>query len=232
MNHLVKIFLTGLLISFLGSVPLGTLNVAAIHIAVQDGLYAALLFSAAAVLIEIVYVRIALVAVDWITRQRILFKLFEWLTVFLLLALATESFIAAIRMSGIGNALPIHSAHPFLLGVLLSATNPMPISFWFGWSSVLLSKHILLPQNNNYNIYVAGIGIGSIMGFGVFIFGGNYLVNGLKANQNILNWAIGAVLLITAFIQLYKIICKPSASLVRDMQGSQHRQPGKKKPYF
>ena len=211
MNQILKIFLVGTLISFLGSLPLGTMNVAATHIAVQDGQFAALIFSAGAVLIEIAYVRIALVAMNWITRQYKLFRLFEWLTVLLLFGLAAGSFLAAIRKSGLGNALPIHAVHPFLLGLLLSATNPLHITFWFGWSTILLNKHILLPQNANYNIYVAGIGIGSILGYAVFIFGGNYLVNKLKANQNILNWVIGAILLITAIIQLYKILSKPSA---------------------
>ncbi len=217
MNKLLKIFLTGLLISFLGSLPLGTMNVASIHIAVQDGVYAALIFSAGAVLIEMAYVRIALVAMDWILKQRRLFKLFEWLTVSLLFALAAGSFVAAIRMSGLGNALPLHIVHPFLLGILLSATNPMHISFWFGWSTILSNKHILLPQNINYNSYVTGIGIGSMLGFSVFIFGGNYLVNQLQANQNIVNWIIGTVLLITASIQLYKTINKPSLPVVRDI---------------
>ena len=174
MNQLLKIFLVGTFISFLGSLPLGTMNVAATHIAVQDGQFAALIFSAGAVLIEIVYVRIALVAMNWITRQYKLFRLFEWLTVLLLFALAAGSFAAAIRKSGLANALPVHAVHPFLLGILLSATNPLHITFWFGWSTILINKHILLPENTNYNIYVAGIGIGSILGYAVFIFGGNY----------------------------------------------------------
>ena len=209
MSQLLKIFLIGLLISFLGSLPLGTMNIAAMHIAVQDGLYAALLFSAGAVLIEITYVRMALVAMKWIFRQQRLLRFFEWITIFFLFALATGSIIAAFRKSGLGNALPIHVTHPFITGVLLSATNPMHISFWFGWSTVLTNKNILLPQNTHYNIYVAGIGIGSMLGFSVFIFGGDYLVNRLHANQDILNWVIGAILLFTAFIQLYKTISKP-----------------------
>jgi threonine/homoserine/homoserine lactone efflux protein len=217
MNQLLKIFLIGLQISFLGSLPLGTMNVTATHIAIQDGLNSALIFSTGAVLIEMVYVRIALVAMDWICRQHRLVRFFEWLTVFLLFALATGSFIAAIRMSGLGNALPVNAAHPFILGIFLSATSPLHITFWFGWSTILLDKHILLPQNANYNIYVAGIGIGSILGYSVFIFGGNFLIHQLKTNQNIINWVVGTILLITACIQLYKILSKPSALTFRNV---------------
>jgi threonine/homoserine/homoserine lactone efflux protein len=209
MSQLLKIFWLGITISFLGSIPLGTLNVAAIHIAVQDGLYSASLFGAGAVLIEIAYTRIALIAMNWMQKQQKLVRLLEWFTILLLLAMATGSFIAAMRKSGLENALPVHSSHPFLLGILLSSTNPMPVSFWFGWSTILLNKGILSPNKVFYNVFVAGIAIGSILGFAVFIFGGNYLVNQVKTNQNILNWLIGTVMLITAFIQLYKTLKRP-----------------------
>jgi threonine/homoserine/homoserine lactone efflux protein len=210
MGQLVKLFFWGMLISFLGSLPLGTMNVAATHISVQDGAKAALIFSLAATLIEITYVRVALVAMSWINRQKKLFRLFEWLTILILLALAAGSFIAAVRKAGLGKALPLHIVHPLFLGALLSATNPLHISFWFGWSTVLLNKRILHPDATNYNIYIIGIGIGSLLGYGVFIFGGDYLVNQLKTNQDILNWIIGSILLITVIIQLYKMYRRPS----------------------
>jgi hypothetical protein len=58
---LVRIFFTGLFISFLGTLPLGTLNIAAMQIAVSDGVAPALYFVLGALIIEIIYVRISLV---------------------------------------------------------------------------------------------------------------------------------------------------------------------------
>ena len=80
MHPLVKIFLTGMLVSFLGSLPLGTLNVAAMQISVSDGIYAAMLFSAGSLLAEIIYVRLSLVARDWIRKQEKIFRILEWVT--------------------------------------------------------------------------------------------------------------------------------------------------------
>jgi threonine/homoserine/homoserine lactone efflux protein len=213
MNPFLRIFLTGLLISFLGSLPLGTMNVVATTITVQYGVKTALLFCLGGILIEISYVRIALVAMDRVIKHYKIFRVFEWLTVMLILALALGTFLAAGRLSGIGKALPIDVTHPFLLGIVLSATNPLHITFWFGWSTILLDKRILIPKIPFYNIYVAGIGIGSLLGYNVFIFGGNYLVNKLKVNQNILSWLIGSVLFITAIIQSFRIIRKPLVPL-------------------
>jgi threonine/homoserine/homoserine lactone efflux protein len=216
MTQLLRICLIGLAISFLGSLPLGTMNVTATHIAIMFGFRAALIFSFAAVLIEMSYVRLALVGMDWVYKHYQIFRIFEWLTVLLLFALATGSCLAAIHKSGIGSALPIPPGHPFLLGTILSATNPLHLIFWFGWSSILADKQILLATSSNYNYYVAGIGIGSILGYGVFIVGGPYLIHLLKANQVIFNWVIGGVLLLTAFIQLYRILSKPSVLIFRN----------------
>ena len=62
MPKLLRIFITGLFISFLGTLPLGTLNIAAMQIAVSDGIWPALNFAIGVLLVEIIYVRISLVA--------------------------------------------------------------------------------------------------------------------------------------------------------------------------
>lgn len=211
MRRLVKIFLWGMMISFLGSLPLGTMNVMATNISVKDGISAAMIYALGSMIVEILYVRGALVAMTWVHRQQRIFRLFEWLTLLLILALAIGSFVAAVKMSGLGSVVPENTSHPFWLGAFFSATNPLHIPFWFGWSTVLVNKNVLLPRARNYNWYVCGIGLGTMMGFSIFIYGGNYLVQEMNANQNLLNWAIGIILLITAFIQLYKMLNKKPA---------------------
>src|SRR5262245_20861943 len=104
MRHLWKIFFTGMLVSFLGSLPLGTLNVAAMQISVTEGVVAAMLFSLGSLTAEIIYVRISLVAMDWVRKQEKLFKVLEWLTVAIVVALAFSSFYAALHPSESKNA--------------------------------------------------------------------------------------------------------------------------------
>ena len=66
-----------MLVSFLGSLPLGTLNVAAMQISVSDGIYAAILFSIGSLTAEIIYVRLSLVAMDWVRKQEKIFRILE-----------------------------------------------------------------------------------------------------------------------------------------------------------
>jgi threonine/homoserine/homoserine lactone efflux protein len=206
---LLRIFFTGLGISFLGTLPLGTLNVAAMQISVSDGIRPALYFSLGALLVEMVYVRISLVAMDWVRKQQRLFRMLEWFTLLIVVALAVTSFIAAAHPSGEAKNVILSSTMPrFLLGISMSAVSPMQIPFWFGWSTVLFTKKVLLPRNDHYNSYIVGIGIGTFIGNCIFIFGGRLMVDKLNTNQHLLNWIIGGIFALTALIQLWRMFRK------------------------
>lgn len=211
MHPLIKIFFTGMLVSFLGSLPLGTLNIAAMQIAVSDGVTGALLFSAGSLLVEIIYVRISLVAMDWIRKQERVFRILEWVTLLVVLALAASSFYAALHPSVEKNIVLSSSLPPFFLGVVMSAINPVQIPFWFGWSTVLFTKKVLLPRQDHYNTYIIGIGLGTFIGNCLFIFGGRLIAGSINNNQHILNWVIGGIFALTALIQLWKIWRKKDA---------------------
>lgn len=208
MHHLLKIFFVGMLVSFLGSLPLGTLNVAAMQISISDGIRAAIYFSLGSLLSEIIYVRLSLVAMDWIRKKEKIFLVLEWITLLIVLALAFFSFYAATQPAVEKNIILSSSLPPFILGLTMSALNPVQIPFWFGWSTVLFTKKILHPRKDHYNSYILGIGIGTFIGNCVFIFGGKLAAESLNNNQHILNWVIGGIFSLTALIQIWKIYSK------------------------
>lgn len=212
--QLLRIFCVGLGISFLGTLPLGTLNVAAMQIAVTDGIRPALAFSLGALLVEICYVRLSLVAMDWVRKQEKLFRLLNWITLVIILALAVSSFIAASHPSGSGKNVILSNTMPrYFLGIFMSAINPVQIPFWFGWSTVLFSRNILQPKASHYNAYICGIGTGTFLGNAIFIFGGRMMVGTLNANMNILNYIIGGVFAVTACIQGWRMMRRSPSSL-------------------
>lgn len=208
MSQLGRIFITGLFISFLGSLPLGTLNVATMQIAISDGVVPAILFSTGSLTAEVIYVRISLIAMDWVRKQQRLFRILEWVTLGIVTALAISTFYAAMHPGEQKNVILSSTVHRFILGFVMCALNPVQIPFWFGWSTVLFTKKILLPKNSHYNCYIAGIGLGTLFGNAVFIFGGKAIGDKLSNNQDVLSWIIGGIFSVTAIIQLYKILTK------------------------
>ena len=181
------------------------------QISVSDGVTQAMLFSLGSLLVEIIYVRISLVAMDWIRKQAKLIRLLEWLTLLIVLALAASSFYAAMHPEEKKNIVLSSSLPKFLLGVVMCAVNPVQIPFWFGWSTVLFTKKVLLPRQDHYNSYIAGIGIGTFIGNCIFIFGGLLIANSISRNQNVMSWVIGGIFLVTAIIQVWQILRKKDA---------------------
>ena len=89
---LVKVFFWGMMVSFLGTLPLGTLNVAAMQISVQESILNGIYFSCGSLLTEMIYVRISLVGINWIRKQKVIFKWMEWIALAIVVALGSGKF--------------------------------------------------------------------------------------------------------------------------------------------
>ena len=177
------------------------------QIGIQETIKEAIYFSLGSLLVEMIYVRISLIGVDWIRKQEKLMKAMEWFTLLIILALAAGSFwAAASKGNDAKNVFLQNHMHRFLLGMFMSAVNPVQIPFWFGWSTILFNKKILEPVKTQYNIYVVGIGLGSLAGNCLFIFGGKWLVQRIANSQQYINWVIGSIFALTALIQVIKMI--------------------------
>lgn len=210
MFEFIRIFFTGMFISFLGALPLGTLNVTAMQISIYENYRNAIKFALGASIVEIAYVRLSLTGIDWVMRNQTLFYILEWATVGLFIILAISSFIAAGKPRGNDKNIVLQNkASRFLLGLGMSAFNPVQIPFWFIWSTYLLSNKVLLPTEWYFNIYIIGIGIGTLLGMAIFIYAGKWIVNRLQASHKIINIVVGAVFVISAAIQLYRVIYSP-----------------------
>ncbi len=209
MKGLAKVFFWGMAISFLGTLPVGTLNVASLQIGVQESIRNAYWFCMGAVIVEALYVRLSLVAINWIVKRKNLMKYMEWATFFIIAALAVGSFIAAFKSEGgEKNIFLQNDIHRFLLGMIMNALNPVQIPFWFGWSTVMITKKTLKPTTAYYNWYVIGIALGTIAGRTLYILGGSLLVRKLESAQDYLNLVIAIIFSITACIQLWRILSK------------------------
>lgn len=202
----IKIFFWGMLISFLGTLPLSNLNVTAMEISVQETVHNAIIFSIGTLTAEMILVRIALMAIVWVRKQKKLFIVFEWLTFFIITAFAVGSFIAVAKNYEATNMVLNNHLNRFFLGMLMSFVNPAHIPFWFGWSAFLFSKNILIPNAAYYNIYIVAIGIGTFLANCIYVYSGRLIVTMISTNQHIINFAVGVAFAAAAILQLVKII--------------------------
>lgn len=209
MFDFIRIFFTGLLISFVGALPLGTLNVTAMQISIQENSRNAIKYGLGVALVEIIYVRVSLKGMRWVMENQKVFYALEWATVVLFVGLAITSFITASKSRDQKNILLNSKLNRFFLGFSMSALNPVQIPFWFIWSTYLLSNRFLKPTAWQFNVYTVGIGIGTLIALAIFIFAGKWLIKKLNASHRLVNISVGVIFVISAGIQLYRVVNKP-----------------------
>lgn len=206
---LVTLFF-GFLVSFLGQLPLGNMSFTATQVGLQEGFKKAWQFAIGVAIVEMVYLRFALIGMDWVVKHRMIFLGLGWLTVVLFLVLGVMAFITARKQKAEKKALVLNNKiHRFLLGMMMSALNPVQIPFWFLWTSILIQAKMLDVNALAFNLFTIGAGTGTIAGLAVYIHGGYWLVNKLKASNKTLNMIMGIIFLLTALLQLYRIVYKP-----------------------
>jgi threonine/homoserine/homoserine lactone efflux protein/thiol-disulfide isomerase/thioredoxin len=206
MSKQLKLFWVAFSISFVGALPIGTLNTNVANFALNGDFAGAAWFGFAAILVEVLIVRIALVVVDQLVRLKKLFKILSVAFCVAILVLAYKTLEAAFHMRNFQDVLPFVGMNPFYSGLLLSLLNPLHLPFWMGWTAVLKSRKVLSSETRAYNIFIVAIGTGTLLSFIIYGVAGNYLMNVLKAQHNLINWILGLTLLMTGLVQAYKLI--------------------------
>jgi threonine/homoserine/homoserine lactone efflux protein len=204
------ILMGGWLVSFLGQLPLGNMSFTATQIAVEEHFKNAWKYAIGVALVEMLYLRLALTSMDWVVQHRTWFLALGWLTVVLFFLLSYLSFQAARQSSSNKKAVVLNNKLPrFVLGLTMSALNPVQIPFWFLWTSQWIAWGWLPTERAAFNYFTLGAGLGTIAGLALYIHGGNYIVKKFEAGNQRLNQVIGVIFFITALIQLYRMVWQP-----------------------
>lgn len=209
MIELLKVFFVGSLVSFLGQLPLGNMNLTATQLSVQETYHSAWKYGAGIVIVEIIYLRLALTGMDWVVEHKQLFAIMGWLTVVVFVVLGIIAFVMAHKQTGAKKGLLLNNKmNRFLLGVVVSGMNPAQIPFWFLWSTQLLNSKVLMPTTSQFNIFTAGAGLGSLAGLAVYIHGGKWVLMKMKTSNRALNIFMGIVFILAGLLQLYNMLFK------------------------
>lgn len=207
--HLLIVFWLGCLLSFLGQLPLGTMSITATQIAVQESVSAAWKYALGVTVVEMVYLRIVLSGMDWIMQYEIVFSIMGWLTALVFLTLGILCIRNTRKSPDNKKTLMLgFSINRFWLGITMSALNPAQIPFWFIWSGYFIDMHWLSSTSAEFNWFVLGAGLGTLMGLGLYMFGGNLLITKMKASTRQLNNAIGIIFIVAAIVQFYRLFAK------------------------
>jgi hypothetical protein len=164
MQHLKNI-LVGFAISFVGSIPLGYLNVVGFDVYNNAGVNSACLYLLGVVFIEFFVILITLLFANKLISNKKLLQFIEAFSVVFMFFLAILFYTNAnnTNSSAILSQTTL-SLHPLVLGILLSCLNFIQLPFWLSWNLFLLNaKHIEITNEFKYS-YLFGTSIGTFSG--------------------------------------------------------------------
>lgn len=199
-----KTFLAGLLVSFLGSLPLGIVNIALIQISAHNGMHAAILFATGSLLAEIIYIRGTLFLLGKVLKNPGVTKSIHWISLIVLVSFGLASILSAFGSRDSTHVIT-ESIPKILAGFLLMAINPMQIVFWGGWSTVLVEKKIMQSSNSSFHVFTLGAAVGAMIASLLFILGGQIFEEFFTPGNQYIHIGIGIILLSTAAYQLFQM---------------------------
>ncbi len=120
------IFISTLIISFLGSIHPGPLNVSVVEASLKTSLKAAIIMACGGIIPEFIYSIIAVEGIMFFERNNLIINTLQWAMVIVLVFMAINLLFSKPK--------PIKENTPtsnfFLKGFILSALNPQLLVFW------------------------------------------------------------------------------------------------------
>lgn len=155
----------GFVVSFLGSLPLGFLNLVGLEVYTKLGLESLILYILGTIAVEIFIVYYTLVFANQLVKNKKLIKLLEFFGIFFLLFLAFIFYLKSSLTVGSNAYLDAYLQWPiFLVGVFLCCLNFLQIPFWLAWNLYFLNANYISAYKNLKFYYVFGTMIGVFLG--------------------------------------------------------------------
>lgn len=155
----------GFLVSFLGSLPLGYLNIVGVAILGHSKWQSLMLYLLGVILVEVVVVYGTIFFVNQLVTNKKWMKNIDFFAIFFLLGLAVVFRLSSNDSVASVDFLKEYVAYSsFFIGLVLCAFNFLQIPFWVGWNLYLVNANRIVLTRQLQHFYLLGIIIGTFLG--------------------------------------------------------------------
>lgn len=161
----IKNISIGFLVSFIGSIPLGYLNLVGLEIYSKSGLHNLVFFLFGVIFVETFVIYFTLLFARQLITNKKLMKVIDFFAVGFMFVLAYLFYFNFNSTTTLNNSLSKYLMYsPFIIGVVLNCFNFLQLPFWTSWNLYLLNgKYITVERKLKY-YYIAGTLIGVFLG--------------------------------------------------------------------
>jgi hypothetical protein len=202
----LKNILFGFIVSFLGSIPIGYLNVIGFQLFQKSGMQPTFLFVLGVICIEFIVIFFTLIFAKKLAENIRLTKYIEGFSVVFIFVLA--AFFYYNSNSKTDHTVSFHYS-PFILGMVSSCLNFIHIPFWTGWNLYLLNGKYIEVSNARKYFYVFGTIAGTFCGMMMLILSLHYFASNVDfLSKYLMKFIIPFVFVGLGIFQGYKFYRK------------------------
>jgi threonine/homoserine/homoserine lactone efflux protein len=166
--ELLWVFAVGLVFSFIGSIPPGTLNLCVLQLGLERKVATALRFALAVSIVEYPYTWIGIQFEYWITNNPLVIENFRLIAAVVMILLGALNLWSARKPTAFARRF---EESGFRRGFVLSLLNPLAIPYWIGVTAYLKSQGwIDLSSVWLLHSYIFGTAVGAMLLLTVFAF--------------------------------------------------------------
>ena len=179
MINLKNIFV-GFLISFIGSIPLGYLNVIGFDIYNFFGIQSTVLYLLGVICVEFIVIFSTLIFANKLNNSKRLLKFIEFFSVVFMFVLAYVFYSSANSEHLNRTVFSNVSQKFYFAGILYSCLNFIQIPFWLSWNLYLLNENYIEISKSRKYFYVFGTIAGTFSGMLVLILSLHYFAGNVE----------------------------------------------------
>lgn len=205
-----KNIVVGLLVSFIGSIPLGYLNIIGFEIYSKFGINSLVFYFFGVISVEVFVIYFTLVFAKKMVNNKKLMKAIDYFAILFLFVLAYSFYERSNPTTATQGDLDKYVMYsPYLIGLFLNGINFLQFPFWTGWNLYLMNGNYIVVNNKLKYYYVAGTAVGTFLGMLTLVL----ILNSLSQNTTFFSkYAISILIplffIVLAFTQMLKVYKK------------------------
>jgi hypothetical protein len=209
MKALKNIFI-GFLVSFVGSLPLGYLNIIGVEIISELGINSLFFYLFGVILVEAIVIYFTVIFTSQLAENKKVMKGIEFFAVFFFLLIAYLFYANSDQNVKDHNYLENYVQYsPFLIGMVLCGLNFLQIPFWMGWNLYLLNAKSISLERKLKFYYILGTLVGTFFGMlSVIILLDSLSQKMLSFSKYTMPILIPLFFVLLAFLQIVKVYKK------------------------
>ena len=206
----LKNSIVGFLVSFIGSIPLGYLNIIGFEIKAKLGMKSLVFYLLGVISVEVFVIYFTLLFAKKLVANQKLMKAIDVFGILFLLLLAYSFYSHANQTIESKANLEVYLKYsPFLAGFFLNCLNFLQLPFWTGWNLYLMNGNYISIEKKGKYYYILGTVLGTFLGMLLLVlFLQTLSENTASFSKYIMPIVIPLFFVVLACLQIFKVYKK------------------------